>query len=236
MATEEGSGGMQDVEQSLQEGRTEERGFFGRVSDRLGDFKESYVDFHTVDEEQPEEELSFGDKPALGNVSRRGFVAGAAQAAVAGYGITEATDSDGWAIDWASGEASAGPGTPVAGNETDGGETPSGTGGNVLGKQGDVSDELYLQEDGTVIAVDFGHREWRSFSPDEFTENEDLSGLYDEVSEEREPTDLAPPGLDQGIEVSQEELFDYDTRAYNDMSDESEWDLIFDANPKYGGE
>ena len=231
MATEEGSGGMEDVEESLEP--EQERS--GGLMDSLYNAKERVVDWGTVDEERPNEGV------AGTNVSRRGFLALAGSTAAAGYGVAEATDGDGWNIDWSSGAAEGvgegnGQTQPGAGNETEyGGGDTSPSGDNQLGVQGDVSDELYLQEDGTVVAIDHGHKEWRKFSPDNFPENEDLSGLYDEVSQDRDPTDMAPPSLGEGIEVSQDEIFSHDTAAYDDMADEAEWDLIFDSNPNYSG-
>lgn len=232
MATEEGDGGMEDVESSLESERDE-----GGFMDTLHDLKEKYVDFHTVDEESED----WGDQQAVGDVSRRGFLSLAGQTAVAGYGVAEATDGDGWAVDWSSGNNAAGAGpSPVAGgngNQTDGQGTPgpSTYGDNQLGVQGDVSDELYLQEDGTVVAIDHGHKEWRAFPSENFPENEDFQSLYNELEGQREETDLAPPSLDSGIEVSQQEIFNHDTAAYDDMADEAEWDLIFDSNPNYSG-
>lgn len=230
MATEEGSGGMEDVEESLEPERDRE----GGIMDSLSNVKDRVTNWGTVDEPKHDQGV------AGTNLNRRGFLAAAGSTLAAGYGVAEATDGDGWNVDWSEGQAQ-GTGTDPggaagAGNESDygGGSTPS-AGDNQLGVQGDVSDELYLQEDGTVIAIDHGHKEWRSFSPDNFPENEDLSGLYDEVSQEREPTDMAPPSLDEGIEVSKNELFSYDTAAYDDMADEAEWDLIFDSNPNYSG-
>jgi len=230
MATEEGSGGMEDVEESLEPDREKE----GGIMDSLSNAKDRVVGWGTVDE--PKEDQGVAGT----NLNRRGFLTAAGSTLAAGYGVAEATDGDGWNVDWSSGaEEGVGVGDgqtqPGAGNETDyGGNAPT-SGDNQLGVQGDVSDELYLQEDGTVIAIDHGHKEWRSFSPENFPENEDLTGLYDEVSDEREPTDLAPPSLDEGVEVSKSEIFSYDTAAYDDMADESEWDLIFDSNPNYSG-
>jgi hypothetical protein len=230
MATEEG-GGMEDVGSALEEDTTDSKGLFGRLKDK-------YVDFHTV-EEDPD---SWGEKQAFNEVSRRGFLSLAGQTAAAGYGIAEATDGDGFAVDWSSGQAQptgpgSGGGAGAPGNETEDGngqQTPT-TGGNQLGVQGDVSDELYLQDDGTVIAIDHGHKEWRAFRPEEFDENSDYASLYAELEDSRDETSLSPPSLESGIEVSKQELFQYDTEAYDDMADEAEWDLIFDSNPNYDG-
>jgi len=236
MATGEEGGGMEDVDSSL-EPEESSGGFMSSIASGLSSAKDKYVDFHTVDEDAER----WGDQSAAGNLSRRGFLAGTAEVAAVGYGITEATDGDGSAIDLSRGEEPAiggGPATGPAGeNETaNGAEDSTDTyGDNELGVQGDVSDELYLQEDGTVIAVDHGHKEWRRFDADNFSENQDYAELHSELSESRGSTDLNPPGLGSGVEVSQEELFDHDTTAYDDMADEAEWDLIFDSNPNYGG-
>jgi hypothetical protein len=235
MATEEGEGGgMEDVERSL-ETPEEREGFFGSVSDTLGDLKERYVDFHRAEEESDR----WGDQQVAGGLSRRGFISLAGQTAVAGYGISEATDNDGWAVDWSGGQAEAvgpggGPGA-APGNETENDGEPTMYEGNELGVQGDVSDELYLQEDGTVVAIDYGHKEWRAFNSEDFQHNQEFQDLYDELEDSRGATDLAPPGLSTGVEVSQQELFNHDTEAYDDMADEAEWDLIFDSNPNYAG-
>ncbi len=232
MATED-EGGMEDVESSL-----EPEGEGGGLRETLGNLKDRYVDFHTVDEESE----NWSDEPALGSISRRGFLAGTAEVAAVGYGISEATDGDGWNVDWSRGNSQgAGGGVGPIGGGGNGNETdaPGGQqamdGNNQLGTAGDVSDELYLQEDGTVVAIDYGHKEWRKFSPDNFPENSAYAGLHSELEGERSASDLAPPQLGSGIEVSQEELFDYDTAAYDDMADEAEWDLIFDSNPNYEG-
>jgi hypothetical protein len=229
MATEEGSGGMEDVEESLEPQRQQEG---GNIWDKLSDIKESYVGFHRVDEESEK----WGDQQVAGNLSRRGFVAGAAQVAAGAYAFTEATDNDGWNVDWSDGQATPA-GAPATGTGGQGQQAggAAADGDNELGVVGDVSDELYLQEDGTVIAIDFGHKEWRSFSPEEFPENSAYAGLHSELEDERDPSELPPPNLGTAIEVSQDELFNYDTTAYNDMSDEAEWDLIFDSNPNYSG-
>ncbi len=230
MATEDEGGGMEDVERTLEEDR-ERESFFGSISESLGNLKDRYVGFHTVDEESER----WGDQQAVNNISRRGFLSLAGQTAVAGYAVAEATDNDGWEVDWSSGQEEPGIG-PIGAPGNGNAEEPGAVNGeNHLGVQGDVSDELYLQEDGTVITIDYGHKEWRAFPPEEFSENSDYADLHSELEGEREATELAPPGLTSGIEVSKQELFDYDTTAYEDMADESEWDLIFDSNPAYDG-
>lgn len=232
MATEDEGGGMEDVESSLETGPEDEGGgLLGSISGALSSAKDKYVDFHSVDEESD----SWGDQQVAGGLSRRGFLAGTAQVAAGGYAISEATDNDGLAVDLSAGNSNVnGDQLPGAGNQTSeqGSDTYE---GNELGVQGDVSDELYLQEDGTVIAVDHGHREWRAFDAENFPENEAYESLHDELEGSRESTDIAPPSVGSGIEVSQQELFNHDTSAYNDMSDEAEWDLIFDSNPNYDG-
>ena len=151
MATED-EGGMEDVESSL-----EPEGEGGGLRETLGNLKDRYVDFHTVDEESE----NWSDEPALGSISRRGFLAGTAEVAAVGYGISEATDGDGWNVDWSIGNSQgAGGGVGPIGGGGNGNETdaPGGQqamdGNNQLGTAGDVSDELYLQEDGTVVAID----------------------------------------------------------------------------------
>lgn len=224
MSTEDSSG-MDDVEQSLEPAHEQEEK--SGLMERLSDFKESYVDFHTVEEESEE----WGDQPAAGNVSRRGFLSLAGQVAVAGYGVAEATDNDGWAVDFESGGATGeGPLTGQPGANGQNGQTPDG-----IGTVGDVSDELYVQEDGDVIAIDHGHKEWRAFRTEEFPKNEDYQDMHADLSETRDPSMLPPPGVDQGIEVTKQELLNHSSSAYDDMADESEWDLIFDSNPNYNG-
>jgi len=237
MATEDEGGGMEDVELSLETGPEDEGGgLLGSISGALSSAKDKYVDFHSVDEESE----SWGDQQVAGGLSRRGFLAGTAEVAAGGYVISEATDNDGFAVDLSAGNGNGDqlPGAGDQNNDQVGNQTSEGSDiyeGNELGVRGDVSDELYLQEDGTVIAVDHGHREWRAFDAENFPENSGYESLHDELEGNRESTDIAPPSVSNGIEVSQQELFNHDTSAYNDMSDEAEWDLIFDSNPNYDG-
>ncbi|WP_414836740.1 hypothetical protein [Candidatus Nanohalococcus occultus] len=222
MSTEDRSG-MDDVERSLEAVSEEER---LSIRERLSNIKDSYVNFHKVTDEDKEtdfEEADFLNKPAAGDLSRRGFLSLVGQTAVVGYAAAEALDGDGYAIDWAAGEAAVT--DPTAGETAD---TPEG-----IGVVGDVSDELYLQEDGTVYALDHGDREWRSFEVDEFPMNADYAELHTDLSGSRETMEPAP-GV-SGIEVTQQELFGHSSSAYDDMADEAEWDLIFDSNPTYSG-
>jgi len=117
-----------DVDEEL-EPETEEQGFLSRTRQKLSNTKDKYVGWHTVD--QPKQ-----DKGVAGtNISRRGFATGVAQAAVGTFAVLEATDGDGYDVDWNDngGEAPAGGGVsppPGEGNETDGQGTPgAGAGG-----------------------------------------------------------------------------------------------------------
>lgn len=125
-----------DVDEELEPDTGEKQGFLSRTRQKLGNTKDKYIGWHTVDEPKH-------DKGVAGtNISRRGFVAGAAEAAVGVYALAEATDGDGWDVDWnangADGEAPAGGGVtppPGEGNETDGTQTPSGGAGLQNGEQ-----------------------------------------------------------------------------------------------------
>lgn len=110
-----------DVDQEL-EPDSEKEGLGTRVRQKLGNTKDKYFGWHTVD--QPKQDQGVAGT----NISRRGFVAGLAQLGVAGYAVTEATDGDGQAIDWSSGEETAAGGgpqpAPAPENETEGQEEP----------------------------------------------------------------------------------------------------------------
>jgi hypothetical protein len=82
-----------------------------------------------------------------------------------------------------------------------------------------------------VIGLDLADREYRIFTAEEFPYNEELVGLYDELDDIRDKTDL-PADLGEGVRTTREEVFDYSVDAYDDMSDEEEWDIIFDENEK----
>lgn len=118
-----------DVDEEL-EPDSEDKGFLSRTREKLSNTKDKYVGWHTV--EQPKQ-----DKGVAGtNISRRGFAAGAAQAAVGTFAVLEATDGDGYDVDFNNngGEAPAGGGVSPPGeeNETESGEdTP--TGGSGIG-------------------------------------------------------------------------------------------------------
>jgi|GEM_PF-420473 hypothetical protein len=114
-----------DIDEEL-EPDSEKQGFLSRTRQKLGNAKDKYVGWHTVD--QPKQ-----DKGVAGtNISRRGFVAGAAQVGVAGYAVAEATDGDGWDVDLNSNGAGAPEGGGVSpppgeeGNQTDTGDQAAG--------------------------------------------------------------------------------------------------------------
>lgn len=95
----------------------EDEGFLASASQTLSNVKEKYVDFHTADPQSDD----WGDQPALGSVSRRGVISGAAQLGVAGFLVAEATDDDGYAVDWSPGEEERPPvggGAPANQTET----------------------------------------------------------------------------------------------------------------------
>ncbi len=103
---------------------------------------------------------------------------------------------------------------------------------------GPACDRLYIQRsedsnrdhgDGTVIGLDLADREYRIFTSEEFPENQELTGLYDEILDSRDKESL-PADLGRGVRATREEVFDYSVDAYDDMSDEEEWDTIFDDN------
>jgi hypothetical protein len=98
-----------DIDEELEPG-AEREGLTTRVRQKLGNTKDKYFDWHTV--EQPKQDQGVAGT----NISRRGFVSGAAQLGVLGFAFTEATDGDGWNVDWSPGEptdgAPAGGGAP----------------------------------------------------------------------------------------------------------------------------
>ena len=103
---------------------------------------------------------------------------------------------------------------------------------------GPACDRLYLQKaedsnkgdgDGTVVALDLADQEYRIFAPEHFPDNSELTGLYDEIVDERGRESL-PAGLGKGVRSTRDELFDYSKDIYDDMADEEEWDTIFDEN------
>lgn len=115
-----------DIDEDL-EPDSEEEGLGTRVRQKLGNAKDKYFDFHTV--EQPKQDQGVAGT----NISRRGFAAGAAQVAVGAYAVTEATDGDGWDVDWNSNGAGTG-GAPAGGgvgpsDDTDGSQAGAGTSG-----------------------------------------------------------------------------------------------------------
>lgn len=125
-----------DVDEELEPDTGEKQGFLSRTRQKLGNAKDRYVGWHTVDEPKHDQGV------AGTNISRRGFVAGAAQLGVAGYAVSEATDGDGWDIDWnnnGAGEAPSGGGVSPPpggeGNQTDDNQTPAGGAGLQNGEQ-----------------------------------------------------------------------------------------------------
>lgn len=129
MATEENEPGLPgetadeeyvDVEEDLEPG--EEEGFTTRVREKLGEAKEKYVDWHTIDEPKQDQGV------AATNLNRRGVLSGIAQLGAAGFIAAEATDGDGLAVDWSSGEGGNGFQGPAGGGETPagGGAAPAG--------------------------------------------------------------------------------------------------------------
>ena len=89
------------------------------------------------------------------------------------------------------------------------------------------SDRIYVQEDGSVVAINYVDREFRAFPSDRFEKNEGLAELYDELEDEREVEELQVSGLDGGgIEVTASEIFKYDREAYDKMAAEADWDSI----------
>ena len=88
--------------------------------------------------------------------------------------------------------------------------------------QGDGSHRLYIQENGDAISIDYGDKEFRRFRSDIFTEDTGLAGLYDELESTRNPETL-PVDLEEGIEVTANEIFEYDRAAYDEMADISMW-------------
>lgn len=59
-----------DVDEELEPDSTERQGFISRTREKLGEAKDKYVGWHTVDEPKHDKGL------AGSNISRRGFVAG----------------------------------------------------------------------------------------------------------------------------------------------------------------
>lgn len=117
--------------------------------------------------------------------------------------------------------------TPPPENTTTASEYPS--------ELEEACDLLYLQknsdtqldhEDGTAIALDVADKEYRIFPAQEFPHNRDLVGLYDELEDVRGKESL-PGNLGYGVRTNREEIFEYSIDAYDDMSDEEEWDIIF---------
>lgn len=106
-----------DIDEELESG-SERKGFGTRIRETLGNAKDKYVGWHTVDTPKQDQGV------AGTTISRRGFVAGAAQVGLAGYAVSEATDGDGWDVDFnstgAGGGSPAGGGVapPSSGNET----------------------------------------------------------------------------------------------------------------------
>lgn len=130
---DEGEEDYADIDQELEPG-SEREGLGTRVRQRLGNAKERYIDWHTVEEEKVDQGV------AGSNISRRGFLAGAAQVGVGAFALAEATDGDGYAVNWSSGAAdgpAAGGVAPPPGNET---ETPEGEAAGV------PKDEQYAWE------------------------------------------------------------------------------------------
>lgn len=188
-------------------------GFFSRTRQRIRDSR--YI--------PPYDDLENADS------TRRAVLQGAGVLALGGGAVwtaLEATDGDGWDVDFNRDGIAGGGIVPPPAEE--GTPTPGAAPGADC-----RSDELYIQEDGTVIALDHGDTEWYRFSPENFTENDGYAGLFDELSQRRPPQELAPEEVGPGIQVTHNELFSYDREAYNDMSDEAEWDRIFDQNPSY---
>lgn len=211
MSTEEDEGPSERNADEDVRDRAEDEGIWARTKQRVRDSR-----FVPV----------YGDEEVSGRRRALETIGVAALGGVGIWGILEANDGDGLELDWNSYE-----------NIPAGGVVPPVTedGTPVPGAAEEcVSDELYIQEDGTVVAVDRADEEFYQFHVEDFSQNQGYASLFDELSSQRPQQNLAPGPVDEpGIHVTHNELFAYDRQAYTDMADEAEWDRIFDQNPSY---